>query len=76
MITASLLPSSGPFLDQRCVSMAVTKISCPSCMASLKSAAAIAVGTQIKCPKCGGTFGYQPDEEEVEVRAFCERDVI
>ena len=43
----------------------------------MKSAASIAAGTKIKCPKCGGTFGYQPEEEEIEVAeyaSFAERD--
>ncbi len=54
--------------------MAVMKIKCPSCTASLKSGAVIAVGTKIKCPKCGGGFVYSPEEETAEYAEVAERD--
>jgi hypothetical protein len=47
--------------------MSVTTISCPSCEATLKSAAPITIGKTIKCPKCGANFRVPP-EGEAEVK--------
>jgi hypothetical protein len=54
--------------------MAAVKFTCPHCETALKYANAIAVGAKVKCPKCGGTFAYTPEEEIAEFAEVAERD--
>src|SRR5262249_61344713 len=42
--------------------MSATRLSCPSCAATLKTAQPLPPGKVVKCPKCGTAFRVPADE--------------
>ena len=48
--------------------MALTRLTCPVCLATLKPAQPVEEGTRVRCPKCKGAFvaeAERPAEEPV-----------
>jgi hypothetical protein len=51
-------------------------LTCPNCQKNLKTTAAVAPGTKVRCPSCGQTFEAAGGAEETGIQAPPRREVV